>query len=332
MNKILLEPIKKNLESLKKIPKRIGIGLSGGLDSTMLSLAMSNVAKLYNIQVYLLHINHSIQIDSDLWAKNAKNFAKLLKYKFLEVKVDININKGSCLEEAAREYRYLAFKHLSIKHDINTIFLAHHRDDQAETILLRLLRGTGVTGSIAMRECSIKDNIVYIRPWLNIDKKIILENSKYIINNKKIILSEDPMNYSTNYTRSAIRVLISPILNKKWHGWQKNLTRFSKNMEEALEILNSVAQDDLNLLDFNTNDYSFSLEKWRHLSQSRRNLLIRHWLNIQNIMMPSRARLLNLNKQLMNLHNLGYDRFMVVKHEDVEICCTRNRIFIRSIK
>lgn len=330
INNLLLEPVKKIIKSFNIIPKRLAIGLSGGADSTMLAFTMASIANVYGFELYLFHINHGLQKESVEWSKNSYRLAALLKAKFFEQKVDIILKKGSCLEEAAREARYLAFNKLSLQNNIDNIFLAHHKRDQAETILLRLFRGTGIKGASAMKTYSNRDNITYIRPWLNIDHVHILSNMNLLAKNNEINIAVDPMNNNINYARSAIRILIEPLLNNHWPGWQTNINRFAKHMLEASEILDDIASRDLEKLDIDYENHSISLEKWRILSQSRRKMVIRYWLNSQKLMMPSEKRLNNLDKQLMHIHNLGYDRYMIVKHGNYEICCNRNRIFTRK--
>jgi tRNA(Ile)-lysidine synthase len=208
------------------------------------------------------------------------------------------------------------------------ILLAHHRDDQAETVLLRLLRGAGPTGLAAMAPRVERDNMVYLRPWLDVPRAVIREAAAAYAADHGWAPVEDPSNADGRYTRAALRNLLVPPLDERWPGWQAIVARHARLADEAGQILDEVAGDDLARLEPSADGASFSLALWRQLSPPRQAQVLRFWLARQGARMPTEPRLAELLKQLRQLHSLGHDRQLVWNHARHCVRCLRGRVSI----
>ncbi|AGF48183.1 tRNA(Ile)-lysidine synthase [Candidatus Kinetoplastibacterium oncopeltii TCC290E] len=332
VSKHLYDALRSFLMNLNTIPKRIAVGLSGGMDSAMLSVTATKVTSDLNISLCLFHINHCLQDNSDSWSERAHDLANMLKIPFYEKKIYVDLGSKYGLEASARNSRYKAFDDLMNFYEIEHLLLAHHKDDQAETVLLRLLRGSGIKGMGAMRSISIKNGKSYIRPWLNISKNMIDSEMKIFSNFTSWYPVNDPTNIDDTTARSLIRNHLAPQLDKYWPQWRNSLYRNAHQMSVASDILEDLAKLDFDKLRINK-DSCFSLSKWRSIDSTYRKIqVIRYWFLINNLIMPTEAFVNNLYRQLANLHSLGHDRFMKVKYGKCDILCRKGLVWIEFPK
>src|SRR3546814_13146574 len=123
------------------------------------------------------------------------------------------------MESAARDMRYDALQELAVQADLHHILLAHHQNDQAETVLLRLLRGAGPIGLAAMAPVMQRQGLSYVRPWLEVDRALILQQAELFASLTGWVPVSDPSNADDQYTRAALRERLAPELNERWPGW-----------------------------------------------------------------------------------------------------------------
>ena len=209
MIKELLKNIKKN--KLIKAGDTVIIGTSGGRDSMALLFALHSLRDELGVKVVSAHFNHSLRGEaSDGDEKFVSDFCKGLGIDFVSTAMPIaELAKGKNLEEVARIYRYGWLNEIADRYgDSKTakIAVAHHAQDQAETVLLHLLRGSGTQGLKAM---SFKSGRI-IRPLLNIDRAVLED---YLIEHN-IAYRDDATNFSNQYTRNSIRLDLMPELMK----------------------------------------------------------------------------------------------------------------------
>ncbi|WP_397475762.1 tRNA lysidine(34) synthetase TilS [Pusillimonas sp.] len=311
------------------VPAAIGVAVSGGPDSAMLLVHAARVASRRGMALHALHVHHGLQQVADTWRDHVHDLAQLLAVPCHSVRVTVDRSRGDGIESAARAARYRALADMASKAGVRHVLLAHHRDDQAETVLLRLLRGAGPYGIGAMAPQSCRDSILYLRPWLEVSREQIVENARefHDLTGWKPVF--DPTNSEDRYTRSAVRERLAPQLNDRWPGWQAVLARHARQSREAAEILDEVAAQDFAGLEPSEGGNSFSLARWRELSTARQALVLRYWLTQSGLRMPTEARLNDLMRQMRQLHALGHDRAMQVKHGDVTIRCTRGRVLLK---
>lgn len=316
------------LRALPQPPGCIAVAVSGGPDSAMLALHAAAVARELNVKVVMLHVHHGLQAAADGWSARVEALAGLLGLPLRQARVEVETASGKGIEAAARDARYAALARLAREQGAALVLLAHHRHDQAETVLLRLLRGTGLTGMAAMAPLLRRDGLVYLRPWLEQGRDTILRAAEDFTDASGWHPVRDPTNADPRYTRAALRELLGPVLDVRWPGWRAIVARHARHMAEAGDILEEVAREDFAKLEPSPDGASFSLTAWRRLSPARQAQVLRHWLAQQGAGMPSEARLNDLLRQLRGLHSLGHDRQLRVAQAGHVVRCRRGRVWI----
>lgn len=324
----LAAALRQMLQALPERPRRIAVAFSGGADSAMLAVHAAAVAPLLRIEVMLFHVHHGLQAQADEWAQHGQALAARLSVPLIEARVQVEPASGKGIEAAARDARYAALARLAQEHGVHQILLAHHRNDQAETVLLRLLRGTGLSGMAAMAPVTQRDGVSYVRPWLEQDRSAILQAADDVEAAIGWRAVQDPTNADPRYTRAALRELLAPVLDARWPGWRGIVARHARHMAEAAEILDEVAREDFARLDPGADDASFSLQAWRGLSPARQSQVLRYWLERNGARMPTDARMADLLRQLRGLHSLGHDRQLRVEQAGHVIRCHRGRVWV----
>lgn len=245
-----MDSIKKTIlkNSLINKGEVIGVGVSGGTDSMALLHYLHSISDELDFEVVGVHIDHNIRENSAEDASFVLNYCRENGIRAYKFKVDVPKlaqERGVSLEVAARDARYGVFDALVKKCAVDKIAIAHHMSDQAETILLNLFRGTGISGAKGMD--LIRDGI-YIRPMLFTDKKEIL---KYIDDNQ-IPYVEDYTNADTTFSRNYIRNEILPLIMKRWPAVIEKLVSFSKACYDDDEYINSQIIEDAFILEEKT--------------------------------------------------------------------------------
>ncbi len=326
----LLQPLDRAVGALPQRPRRVAVALSGGADSAMLAVHAAIFARRNDIELHCFHVHHGLQASAERWLAHAHDLAQWLLVPCHSLAVRVDMASGAGMESAARDARYDALKQLAGQAGLQHILLAHHRNDQAETVLLRLLRGSGPAGLAAM-SCSMqRQGLTYLRPWLDVDRAAILDQASRFFEASGWAPVHDPSNSDDQYTRAAVRERLAPALNQRWPGWQGNVVRHARQSAQMQEVLDEVAELDFAQLDPAPDAGSFSLAAWRSLSHARQALVLRYWLSRQGLRMPTDARLQDIMRQLRGLHALGHDRQMQVKHGAVWIRCVKGRIQLEN--
>lgn len=208
----VLETIKKH--NLIEEGDRILLGLSGGPDSVCLFHLFLEISTIFNIRFEAIHINHLLRADESFEdEKYVENLCRSFEINLKIVRVDVNMEAQHLkmsIEEAAREIRYREFAKFSNERDLNKIATAHNKNDQAETILMRIIRGTGTDGLSGIKY--IRGNI--IRPLLDINKEFIV---KYC-DEKELKPRIDSSNLKSEYTRNKIRNVLIPFIDNEYSG------------------------------------------------------------------------------------------------------------------
>ncbi|MGG4606299.1 tRNA lysidine(34) synthetase TilS [Paenalcaligenes sp. Me131] len=311
-------------------PQQVAVALSGGVDSAALALHMAVWAHALELPLHCFHVHHGLQEIADQWSLHVQNLANLIGASIHIERVNVDLLSGTGIEAAARDARYQAFHTLCQRTGVQHVFVAHHQDDQAETVLLRLLRGSGPTGLGAMAPVSSRDGFMVLRPWLDIPRSRIVAVGELMSQRLGWTAVQDSTNLNDDYTRGAVRERLKPQLNERWQGWQKILTRHAKLSRDAAQLLEEVAAEDLQKLDYRTRDHSFDLKSWRELSPVRQAQVIRHWLALAGLKMPTEARLDDMMRQMRTLHALGFDRQMQVKHGAFYVICRQGRVILQQ--
>ena len=213
----------------------IGVACSGGRDSMALLHFLNSIKNQLDFQVIAINIDHSIREHSDMDSQFVMDYCKengIRAYKFKVEALKTAKEEKMTVEQAARVVRYKTFDSLIQKGLVDKIATAHHLNDQAETILLNLLRGCGLGGAKGMEP--IRDN-EYIRPFLETERTEIME----YIDDNGIPFVEDETNADSSYSRNYIRNIVMPTIRKKFKSVDRNLVNFAHICAEDDEYINS---------------------------------------------------------------------------------------------
>ena len=225
---------------INKLSNNFVLGLSGGVDSMVLLYLVKKVLdqnNLSNINIYPTIIDHSLRSESGLEAKNVKKISQDLGFKTIIKKIKRKKPNGNIQEWARQNRRELLFESCC---DLSAnLFLAHHLDDQAETIFMRSSRNSGIDGLSGMKTMTFWNGIFILRPLLKFSKNEIVEYA----NNENIKFYEDPSNYSLKYERVRIRKELKQIKNDKWETISNDLFKFSLNCNKLLNNINIVFEN-----------------------------------------------------------------------------------------
>jgi tRNA(Ile)-lysidine synthase len=204
--------------------KRVAVGLSGGLDSVVLLHAMHGLAPRLGYQLSAVHVNHGLSPNADDWQRFCSAFCLDLGVAFDAIRVKVKRQKSG-LEAAAREARRAAF----LKLPAGAIALAHHLDDQAETVLFNLLRGSGLAGASGMPARGRLDRKLLLRPLLGVPRSAIRAYAAA----HRLGWVEDESNADESLTRNFIRRRVGPLLETRFPRWRENLARAAHHFAVA---------------------------------------------------------------------------------------------------
>ncbi|MFA5007688.1 MAG: tRNA lysidine(34) synthetase TilS [Candidatus Omnitrophota bacterium] len=206
---------------------RILLGISGGPDSIFMLHQFNDIAKDYKLHLVCAHFNHALRLEADSEEDFVKNICKDLGIKFVSEKKDVNkFFNGDSLEQTARNLRFDFFLKLSRHFKIKKIALAHHKDDLVETVLMRIIRGTGLKGLRAFLPKSKFKGLTIIRPLIELHKKDILK----WLENRNIAYCVDKSNFEDKFLRNRIRLKLMPLLYEINPSIAQNLYNLSSSV------------------------------------------------------------------------------------------------------
>ncbi len=275
-------------QSMQTAPnaQRCWLAVSGGLDSMVL---MHIAAPLLGPQV--VHINHQLSPHANSWADQVKASATALGLSCITQQVNVE-PKGQGLEQAARQARYAVFEACLETDDC--LLLAHHQNDQAETLLLRLLRGAGLAGLGAMATLRPLGRGHLLRPFLHISRAELLAYAQA----KHIAWVEDESNASRLFDRNYLRHSIFPSLTQRWPKTSEKLANTAGLLREDYRLLETFLLADLALLEPRAERWGQSIALPTLLTKTphHRHSLLRTWLNQQQFAVPSQAHLQQIDQ------------------------------------
>jgi tRNA(Ile)-lysidine synthase len=246
------------------------VGLSGGLDSSVLLHLLFRLRELgWSVPLSALHVQHGLQAEAESWLEHCRQKCAALDIPFAYEHAQLGAARLSS-EDAARQARYAAFaRHLPLG---GVLLQAHHQQDQVETVLFRLLRGSGVRGLGGMpRERRFASGWL-LRPLLDLPRA---ELERYACEHQ-LCWVEDPSNAQGHYSRNFLRQHILPSLREHWPALDKQLLTSAARGAEAAFLLDELAAADLESAQ-GPHPSTVKLEALRTLSVARRNNLVRFW-------------------------------------------------------
>ncbi len=274
-----------------KSRKRIAVALSGGLDSVVLLDTVCKAQAKNPSQIFVFHIHHGLQKQADDWLIFCEKLAKKYKVHFDFRLLHLGNQEQGNIEARARAGRYEALTELCMEYGIEDLLLAHHQNDQAETVLLQLLRGAGVAGVAGMPNTRTLNNtegkITLHRPLLNQSRTELEGYAKA----HKLKWIEDPSNQDSKYRRNAIRKSILPALEKIQPEAIANLARSAGLLGEAQVLLDRLAAQDSKTILMKAGLKHKSLMDLEKKDLPSANNVLRYWLKANDLAMPSQERL-----------------------------------------
>ena len=252
------------------------IAFSGGLDSTVLLHLLVHLAKTESLPTLsAIHVHHGLQAAADAWPDHCQSVCDAQGVSLQVVRVQVQ--PGASIERAARDARYAAFIEATQANEV--LMTAQHRDDQAETLLFRLLRGAGVRGLSGMPSERPLGRGHLLRPLLNVTRA---ELEAYATEHQ-LSWIEDPSNQDHQFSRNYLRHQVFPVLTARWPQAVATMARSAAHLSEAQGLLDELAQIDLALAS-TASDFdwlglpSLELALLEKLSDARQRNALSHWL------------------------------------------------------
>ena len=258
------------------LSKSIFIGYSGGPDSTALVHLLSILNAKQELNLKAIHINHNLSKHSSIWENHCIETCSKLNVNLITKSIEIKVDGGG-LESASRKARYRVFKKILTRDD--QLLLGHHSDDVAETLIMRLMRGTGPDG---MEGPKLKRSLgqgVLVRPFLGVSKKEILDYLK----KHNIDYIKDDSNLSSDFDRNYLRNEIFPMLEKKWNNFPNRVSNFSKIIKDRNDNYSDLMHEKYDDLISN----SINLKKLKELSDPLIADVLRYSIKKCNIAVPN---------------------------------------------
>jgi tRNA(Ile)-lysidine synthase len=259
--------------------QNIYIAYSGGIDSHVLLHLCASIGHL-KAKITAIYVNHGLQVEAENWGLHCEQVCGNLGVKFLSLTVDAQALPGESPEEVARNARYAALKPLLANGDL--LLLAQHSEDQLETVLLQLFRGSGLKGLSGMPERLAFGRGFLIRPMLDIPKTSIIEYAK----NQGLKWIEDPSNQRTHFDRNFLRNDIIPLLTQRWPSLGKTVSRSAKHCANAQNLLATFADDLLKTV-IKQGGGTLDISRLQSYSILQQQLIIRQWFQHLGLKMPS---------------------------------------------
>jgi len=306
----LVERVADALRPVVPQDRTILLGLSGGMDSVVLLHLLHTLAPRCSWKLSALHVHHGISPNADAWADFCSALCTRYDIPLHIERVNIEALRGEHgIEAAARKLRHAAF----LKQGCDFVALAHHADDQAETLLLQLLRGAGVKGAAAMPVLSLPKRPLFkpaavhmhttLRPLLDVPRSVLLEYAR----KHALQWVEDESNSDGHYARNFLRHEVFPRLEKRFPAYRDTLSRSAAHFAEASQLLDDLARQDAPDIfpspagggGARGEGLQLPVQNLRSLSHARAKNLLRYFLHAHGAAMPHDAQLSDLLRQLL---------------------------------
>jgi tRNA(Ile)-lysidine synthase len=311
------------------------VALSGGVDSAVLLHLLVPLASQMQLPLSAVHVNHGISPNADKWSEFCRNLCQSRNIPLEIARVKVMREPGISLEAAAREERYRIFRNLQTDY----VVLAQHLDDQAETLLLQLLRGAGVKGLSAMpvvrtvrKEMdeqvstgpvpALERRPKLLRPLLDVSRREIEDYAR----EHALQWITDESNDEVSFDRNFLRHALFPLLETRFPAYRTTFLRASRHMAEASALLDELAEVDSAQCAV---PGKLHVEDLRKLGFPRARNLLRYTLAQHGVILPSTVKLEEILRQLLSSCP---DTKLHVIFGNTEIRCFRSRVHIRKVQ
>lgn len=297
------------------VPRRYCIAFSGGLDSSVLLHAMTRIRERLPAPIRAIHVDHGLSPDSSRWAAFCAEVCESLQVSMDLIEIDARHPRGASPEDWARRLRYRAL--LGALGEAEMLLTAHHEDDQAETLMLQLLRGAGPAGLAAMPAVTSRGSGWMARPLLSFGREAL----QAYAHAAGIRWITDPSNAMTHHDRNLLRRDVVPLLKRRWPAIATTLRRAAEWQAEAAALLSELAALDLAGM---SNGPAVSVTGLKRLPEPRRRNALRLWLKRLGLPTPTTARLRILAGEVLAA---GPDRAPLLRWPGAELRRYRDRLY-----
>lgn len=311
--------------------RRINVALSGGNDSTALLSLVASLRESFGLRVRALHVNHAWTPESSEWQTHCEKFCRELEVPLKSFRLEHRDDGGrrgradKFGEAGARERRYQWFSSVCGAEDL--LVTAHHLEDQGETLILRLMRGSAIRGLGAMRPAQHLYGMRVLRPLLDVSK----EQLEAWVTGQDLDIVCDASNFDESYDRNLVRRRVFPVLEARWPNSAKALARSAGYFQEVQSILDGVAAEDLARCKLPRGTSVLwdlgSVCKFQLLQLDVPRLLnlLRYWVDLNGLQAPSERALREFVRQL---GSGSQSASPLLRVGAAEFRCYRNRIFL----
>jgi tRNA(Ile)-lysidine synthase len=302
-------------------PGPLVVAYSGGLDSTVLLHLLAGLDTVRERGLRALHVDHRLSAHSSDWAASCQAVCAGLGIECRVLAVDVTAD-GRGLEAAARDARYRAFDSDLMAEE--TLVLAHHRDDQAETILLRLLRGSGAAALAGMPSARALGHARLWRPLLEIGRDALLAYAKV----HALQWIDDPANLDPRHDRNALRHQVLPLLRERWPRAERALAASARLLQEDAALIDQLAAQSLAQVQ-GLDPRTLSLPALRALPEALIRHVVRRWLDVLGMPAPPASILRLLGPQLLDV---AADREPRLRWAQVELRRYRDLLYAGPLR
>ncbi len=321
------------------------LGLSGGVDSVVLLHLLHQLSPRNEWRLSALHVHHGISPQADAWAAFCADLCARYDIPLQIVQVDITPLRKMGIEAAARKLRHEALS----RQPVDFIALAHHLDDQVETLLLQLLRGAGVKGAAAMplvkraaqhtpspckgegwgggEKLTLAPSPILLRPLLDISRSALLDYAQQ----HTLQWVEDDSNADDTYPRNFLRHRVLPLLEQRFPAYRETLARSARHFAEASALLDELAAQDAHMFpsppgggERGEGEPSLEVARLQSLSHPRAKNLLRYFLATQGAPIPDSTRLAEMLRQLCHARS---DAAVRITFGDWQVRCYRGKVY-----
>lgn len=298
--------------------KTYWVAYSGGFDSHVLLSLCVELRNTFPIKFRAIHINHGVSPNAEKWSMHCAYVCERVGIDYVERTIKINLSPGKSLEEAAREKRYAIFAEYLSEGDI--LLTAHQQDDQAETVLLQLMRGAGPKGLAAMPVIKPFARGFHGRPLLNFPRTALQQYA----DERQLKWIDDESNFNVKLTRNYIRHEILPLLKKRWPAVTNTISRSAAHCAEAQVLLEEFAVEERQKVK-GSHDFTLSVEKLLQLDSARQRLILRSWIQQLEHPIPDARKIESI---INNVLTAAWDRLPCISWKETELRRYRDDLYL----
>lgn len=272
----------------------LAVACSGGADSTALLLAAWH---LWPDRVVALHVNHGLQAAATDFEQHVQTLCASLGVPLRVAHLQLPLAPGDSVEEVARDARYRVLAELAGQAGAAEVWLAQHRHDQAETLLLALTRGAGLPGLAGMPSRMRRHGVTFVRPWLNVSGHALRD----WLREQGMVWVDDPSNRDQRHARNRIRHRLLPVLEDTFPAYSQTFARSARHAAQAQALLEEIAVADLASVGSPP-----VIRRLQDLSAARQANVLRYWLRQAGARQASEAQLQQALRQIAACTTRGH--------------------------